>query len=290
MIICPKLGDHNLVLDENIIRYITHTYEIHMTNPNLQMSWAKCKEVISEVSKIRKTREVILHMPFLAHTFEFYMMSKEYYDQLIKMLIDCIRYSDKTGIKIGLLFHCDFEIALLSKARGEEFIGYLISLVEDSGVYFLCENTIPDVNRYDPKYIASFELLTRINHPKLVGCLDTCHLKTAENILQTKLVIQPCVARQIHEIHFSATLDGDGFRDKRKTHGKVHNSLVDLENDLLSVLSLGRLGLNLDDLVFVVEVSELDYVRMPDMRKEIDKLNNVYTQLKERNKIISIKD
>ena len=73
---------------------------------------------------------------------------------------------------------------------------------------------------------------------------------------------------RIHEVHFSAALNGDGYIDKKNTHGVCHDNYSDFERDFELVSSLDTDG----TLVVVAELSETDYSIRDNMKAEMNLL------------------
>ena len=69
------------------------------------------------------------------------------------------------------------------------------------------------------------------------------------------------------------TVENDGYRDKARTHGRVHDSLESLKKDLKY---LEDKGIKLKKVNLVTEINEEDYQNRPDMIKELE----LFEQLK----------
>lgn len=262
--VCPKLGEYNTILDSGIVPYLNDTFEIQMVSKDLVKSWENCKRVIECVGKYTNVKEVILHMPFQYHTLEIIYMSYAKQRELIRLITNILRYSDKTNIAIGILFHSDLGTDYLQHEL-IEYIKHLLDVIRESKVYLLIENVMPDIGAYNIESIPAFELLQRVEDEKLVCCFDICHFRASENIVGKSIAIPENIIGRIHEVHFSATLNNDGFRDKKNTHGVVHNDYADLDKDLKIVCTIQDYS---KDLVVVIEVAEVDYNNRVNMIAE----------------------
>ena len=274
MLIAPKFGEHNTCIHPNVLQDFEGTLEIQMIDRDLSKSFDRCKTLINSSELIE---EVILHMPFGLHLIESFMMSAENHDKLIKFIIDCIRLGDSNHINIGILFHSEFGSELFDNCGCEQYVRYLHSLVEDTNVFFIFENGMVNFNCYDPTIETSFEIMSRISDlDKIVYCLDVCHLKSHENAVKNCIDIPKEILDKIHSIHFSATLNNDGFLNKKETHSLCHSDLAGVIEELGYITNK---VVDLNNTIIVVEVTEKDYNDRPDMRKELALLRSARKKL-----------
>ena len=68
------------------------------------------------------------------------------------------------------------------------------------------------------------------------------------------------------------TVDNDGYRDKERTHGRVHDTLESLKKDLEY---LEKKGIKLKKVNLVTEINEEDYQNRPDMIKELKLFDSI---------------
>lgn len=270
MIICPKIGEYDIDIHSELKPYLNKKFEIQMNTKDLIIGTKGCLNVIDSVRNIRQVSEVIIHMPFQYHTFELFMMFKSKLIQLYKMMDMVMGYSMVSDIKIGILFHSELGFDYIINNEMRDFIINLIKYLGNSNVYFLVENVLPDLTGPFIDKVSSFELLAKVNHPKLLGCFDICHFRASENVIKHSIEIPKAIIPMIHEIHFSATLNGDGYIHKKETHGVCHVDRTDFDRDfnLISVFDIGEP----DDLIVVAELSEADYSHRYNMMAEMDML------------------
>ena len=264
MIIAPKFGEHNTHIHPEVLMDFEGILEIQMVDKDLDASFERCRALITSSNLIN---EAILHMPFGLHLIESFMMDTDNHDKLIKFIINCIRLGDSNNINIGILFHLEFGSELFDICGGEQYVRYLHSLIQDTNVFFVFENGMVNFNCYDTKIETSFDVMHRIiDLDRAVFCLDVCHLKSHENAVNHSISIPKEIIDKIHSIHFSATLNNDGFIDKKNTHSLLHRSLADVVEEFKY---LSDKGIDLDNSIIVTEITEKDYVNRPDMIKEL---------------------
>lgn len=268
MLICPKLGVDNISIDENLVPYLNGTFEIQMSGDNLHNSFLKSVRIIEAVKKFITVNEVILHLPFKFHTFELLKMFPGKLAELYQMLDMSSEFAGKQNIKLGILFHSELGFDYIQNDEMISFIYQILSRVEKTNVYLLIENVLPDLTSPFSSRISSFELLLKVKHEKLLGCFDICHFRASENVLKQELEVPAELFDRIHEVHFSAALNGDGYIDKKNTHGVCHNNYSDFERDFKLVSSLDTDG----TLVVVAELSETDYSIRDNMKAEMNLL------------------
>ena len=273
MIIVPKLGEHNLNIPDCVKPYISNKLEIQLSGRNLIESWDRCEKIICNIGTLD---EVVLHMPFNLHTLEIFIASREYQNKLVIMLVRIMRFSQEHNVRVGLLFHSEDSLELFNIAHGLEYVEFLVNLVSGSNIYFLIENAICEMNSIVGSHIPAFEMLEMLPYDNVKFCFDLCHFLASEYIYDRELVIPQNVVERTHSIHFSATLDRDGYKDKRATHSRVHKCESDLKTDVKWLIYK---GFNIKDTMIVAEITESDYVLRPDMRKEMDMLRKIADKL-----------
>ena len=143
----------------------------------------------------------------------------------------------------------------------------LLAVIHNTNVNILIENIFSMVER---KECTVLKIAKEINDEQLKVCLDICHLHVVANIfktpfhelLSTYLNKEDC-EKYVQQIHFAATLNEDGFIDK-KTHGRVHDSWESFEEDYNILKQFG-----IEDKKIITEVSEDDYLTRKDQIVEI---------------------
>ena len=149
----------------------------------------------------------------------------------------------------------------------------LLKIIEGrKNVLFLLEN----LYMFDETECAVFKIAEYINHPNLKVCFDNCHMYCKNNINKSniedyiKKYLNPDLCKKyIYQVHFSYTANNDGYV-VRKTHGRVHRNIDELEYDynLLKEYNMG-------DCNYITEVSEDDYDNREDQINEIEMLEKV---------------
>jgi endonuclease IV len=155
---------------------------------------------------------------------------------------------------------------------GLEFLDYIIRLVNGTKVGFLIENSLLDtcIRSYDRDTVV--KILDNFKSDKLSMCLDICHLQASESYMKFNIPLTKEQIKRIKNIHFSMTVDNDGYIDKERTHGRVHNSIESLKNDLKY---LEDKGIKLKKVNIVTEINEEDYQYRPDMVKELKLFDSI---------------
>lgn len=276
MLICPKLGERNQQIDPLLIPYLTNRLEIQMTTKDLLSSLRRCEVVISQVSKHTHLDEVVLHLPFTLHTFELFVSSLAYEVKLHMFIKGLERISKQYGIDIGILFHQEHSIELISKIpNGIDKVSDIVNYPESRRIFFLLENCLPCLNDYDTHVVPAFSLLDLVPASNLYSCIDICHIRCYENIFNINLEIPSTISTRVRWIHFSNTIMHDGYRDK-STHSVQHNT----EDEVLADLEyLNMNNINTDVVPIICEISERDYNTCPKMRAEIDLLKSIDNKL-----------
>ena len=116
------------------------------------------------------------------------------------------------------------------------------------------------------------KILDNFKSEKLSMCLDICHLQASESFMKCDISLTKEQIKRIKNIHFSMTVDNDGYRDKERTHGRVHDTLESLKKDLEY---LEKKGIKLKKVNLVTEINEEDYQNRPDMIKELKLFDSI---------------
>lgn len=273
MIIAPKVAEVDIRQTEDVQKYMNGTFEIQMLSQDLQMSWENCVSLMNNQSNIK---EVILHTPFTRHVLEVYLMSRKLERSLIKLLIDCIKYSSKRDIKIGIIFHAEISTEFIESTCGDYFVKHILDLVEGTNVYILLENSLPVLSAFKSCDMPLVYMVDTLKNTSVQVCLDLCHLQATENCLKKEIILPEDVISRIREIHFSATLNCDGYINKKETHGRVHRDYESLKKDFIRIVNM---GVNTSDLIMTAEISENNYRERTDMLKELEMLYRVKSEI-----------
>lgn len=273
MRITPKLGEREVKAPQQIEDCISKsgTLEIQMLAPNLQYSWENCKEVINARESLRR---VMLHLPFKKHNINSYVHNMEWQQELVTLLIDASKYAKNNLTALGIVCHVEGDTDSMYGAGLLRFLKYILHLLDKTNVYIVLENSICDLSSDTPEQSAAERVILQVEDEHLKGCLDLCHHVASCNVLKEDRGLPPEYAKRIVEVHFSDTLDNDGYKDKWHTHGKVHSDIDKVERDLLYLESI---GINLTNTLVTVEVSEDVY---EDRFNEIKELGMLYSSTK----------
>ncbi len=271
MNIAIKLSDDNTEIKENILNRIDTDIEIQMCDTNLVESFYKCTKIIDTILEFKKLSKVSLHLPFKAHTFDFYIAYKEKRELYYRFINLLNLYSNKTEIEFYVVIHQESTTELINECNGIEIIKEMVKILDNTNITLLVENCLPCLNYFDIKEVHTFTIVNKINDRHLNICLDLCHCRCCENILKEDFYIPSNLVNKIKWIHFSNTTNNDGYLD-RSTHSTYHHNIFSILEDLRFLSSN---GIDLRSTSLCIEITEKDYVNRPIMCKEIDMLNNI---------------
>ena len=266
MNIIPKIADVDVENIENIQHFITDTtdkIEIQMLSEELLKSLSKCIKIIEHSDGLNY---IVLHLPFNMMNICYIHSNYEIEKKFLLFVVEVIKYSLRTNKKIDILFHISMRCDEFVSIGGINFLTYLCSMVENTNVGFLLENSIISLNLDDNDTMTECKIFKIIDEKKLNFCLDLCHWQASENVMGKKLKLEPEVLRKLKNCHFSMTLDNDGYKNKRKTHGRGHKSF---ELCLKDLEYLKKKGVNLEEVNLITEINEIDYKKRPEMNKEL---------------------
>lgn len=224
------------------------------------------------MKKVPSVKEVTIHPPLCNYDIENIMLKD--ISIIENQLKTCVILARKYDIKINLLYHTQIDF-IKHKALTTDKIKSLLKIIEGENVLLILENLF----MFDEKECTVFKLAEYINHPNLKVCFDICHMYCKANIYKTdiesfakKYLNLDLCRNYIHQVHFSYTVDNDGYI-VRKTHGRVHDNVEELKYDLGLLAKYG-----MDRCNYITEVSEDDYDLRVDQLKELDMLEKVCNQ------------
>lgn len=272
MIIVPKISEVDVNLTSSIKDVISSKIEVQMLDHDLNVSFSNSMKCIRSIMEYKTLDEVVFHLPFSVHTFTLYAASEYHLSRLVRMLVQIKEFSIKTNIRFGVVIHQETSLELFDRIPdGYRSINTLLDVIKDSNVYIYVENCLPYLNAGDRTVKFAFELVRKVNHPNLLVCFDICHARCYENILQRQFDIPNDISNKIAWVHFSATLDNDGYV-VAGTHSAAH---INEEELILDLHFLEENGINIDKVPLVIEVMEEDYINRVNMLKEIELFNNL---------------
>lgn len=263
MRIIPKIGEFDVDFLDNYLDIVDKSLEIQLLSKKFMDSVNNIEKICTYYNTLDY---VILHLPFncvnICHIHSSYKIELDF----IMFIVKIMELGRNLNINFDILFHIDKTGESFEEAGGIVFLDYICNLVKNSNVSFLLENSIRDINiRLGDIDNVSY-IFKKIKDLKLGFCLDICHLQASENAYQTKFELSSDCLSALKNIHFSKTLNNDGYRNKKETHGRGHVDKFDVVKDLKY---LEEKGILLDDMNIVLEISEEDYVNRPDLKREV---------------------
>lgn len=267
--IVPKIDENQYIGEQEFLKYINDKVEIQLLNANFLVGFESVKYIYS---KLPELKYIVLHLPERYVDIGFLHSSYKYEMQFIKLIVECIKYTFDKDLSIDILFHGRMNYTAFEDLGGLEFLDYITKLVRDTNVGFLIENSLLDtcIKSYDRDTVV--KILDNFKSDKLSMCLDICHLQASESYMKFNIPLTKEQIKRIKNIHFSMIVDNDGYIDKERTHGRVHNSIESLKNDLKY---LEDKGIKLKKVNIVTEINEEDYQYRPDMVKELKLFDSI---------------
>ena len=241
---------------------------------NINEIWGNYN-IVNAVEKvmnlISNIEEITIHPPLDNYDIELVALKDI---ELIKAKIkDAIELSNKYNIRINLLYHVTWPIEMMEQGVIDK-IKEVLELMQNTKVYLLLEN-IYALTEFNKKCTV-LEICRRIDNEHLKACLDICHLHCMANIFKIdfdifleKYLDKELSKKYIYQIHFSATKNNDGFKEK-KTHGRKHDTLEELMKDYKILEKYGLIEKNI-----ITEVSEDNYDLREDQKYEIELLEKI---------------
>ena len=234
---------------------------------------------ITDIAKyFPKVKEVTFHLPMNVCDIELVLANKDLKAQIICMIDAAKRASARYKLRINILAHSTWPLSMLKSAGLYGTLLDLVSLLEKTKVFFLLENT-PTLLELPSEIEPSVAIVRDIDNKHLKACLDICHLHCIFNIKQKDLDFLDTyytndldLSEVVHQVHFSATLENDGYKDKARTHSRPHANYIEAQKDI-DILSM----LNIADKPLVTEICEQfdsDWVNRDGQHKEILILNS----------------
>lgn len=275
MRVIAKVDDGWNIQDGEILDQIksSMSLEIQMLGDDLIKSFGRSIHLIHDLSSVVRIKYVILHLPIGLHEIE-YILSCEWLKRTFEdIILQTTRVSQEYKLHIDILIHIT---DLYSQVKGLDIQIYLKQLdrrLNNTNVGILIENNIMDLRLRDDESPTLDLLFDDIKTNNISICLDLCHLRASEYCLDREISLSNSYIRKIKNIHFSSTYDHDGYKNKAKTHGRVHKSYNDAMQDILYLESK---GINLSDKNIILEINEDDYEHRPDLIKEIKIMNSIF--------------
>ena len=268
MLIVPKVDEKSYPISEELGQRIRDKLEIQLIGIDVELSFENAKRVISQFDDLKV---LILHMSEELVCFDFVASHKHLREAFIRVLSQIVSLSNEKNLEIYLLTHLMQPMRFYKHSEGKKWLQYYLDMIEGTNVNILIENSLPDI-RFSQPYDTALSQLLELKHPKLFMCLDICHWFASCNLLQRDIEFPKELVSRIKSVHFSATLNNDGWLYKKETHGRVHPSIDSCERDLQF---LKKLGVDFNSTFIVAEINESDYVLRPDLITELNYLDAI---------------
>ncbi len=224
------------------------------------------KPIRKLMKKFPDLEEITVHPPLSGYDIELLLYKNK--DLIYSELKQLINLSNEYGIKINIIYHTEF-IMKKHKLTTLEEIKEIAEFLKGTKVTIFLENLFMMRERYSCTVL---DLCEQIDSQNIRACIDICHIycqakiwhKPMQEFIKEYLDKEKC-KKYVAHIHFSATINDDGYID-RKTHGRKHDTIEKLFED---ANILCEYGMTSKDINWVTEVSEEDYVLRPDQISEI---------------------
>lgn len=271
MNVFPKISENDFNNHNNIEGYLrlSKGVEIQLLTDNLLRGFDRSSEILEHFKNIEY---VVFHMPFSMVNLSYICSNKFIADKYVEFVVACIKYSLRTGIEIDILTHVGTSFREFLGMNGITFLKHLTRLADGTKVGFLLENSIICLNKDDNEEDEITSIFRILQHEKIKFCLDLCHWQSSEFVLQEDLAINDILLDNLKNIHFSMTLNNEGYKNKAITHGRKHTSLHTCASD---VFYLRQKGVDLSSVNLITEINESDYQLRPDMTTELEYLKTI---------------
>ena len=227
MLIVPKIDENSYPISEELRDKIKDKLEIQLLGSNIELSFENVKKVVSQ---FRDLKVLILHMSEELVCLDFVALNDKFREPFVKLLCNLMTYANDINVDIYLLTHLMQPYRFYKNSVGKGYLKSYLKLLENSRVSILIENSLPDLRFSQPHDSALMQLL-ELNDTKLFMCFDICHWYSSCNLLRENLEFPKELVSRIKSVHFSATLNNDGWKNKRETHGRVHPDIESCKKD-----------------------------------------------------------
>lgn len=224
------------------------------------------KPIRELMEKFPNLEEITVHPPLAYYDIELLLFRKK--DLLYSELQKLIDLSNEYGIKINIIYHTLFTIQSHRLTTLDD-IKEIGEFLRGTKVKIFLEN-IYMMNERDTCTV--LDLCEAVDSPNIKACIDICHIYCQAKIWYTPMkefikgyLDKEKCKKYVGHIHFSETKNDDGYLD-RKTHGRSHDTIEKLFED---ADILREYGMTSEDINWVTEISELDYILRPDQISEI---------------------
>jgi len=231
------------------------------------------KQIIRRKGEFPNLKEIIVHPPLENYNLELLVLKNR--EMIKKQLNKLVELSEKLDIELCIIYHT-YLTQKQYKATGiSDIIKEYMKILENKKVTMLIENLFMMLD--EKKECSAIEICKYINHPNLKACIDTTHMHCKANIykkdfnkmIHEELNKEDC-KKYVKQIHFASALENDGYIEKKRTHGRKHESFESLKKEIDWLEEFEMLDKN-----YITEVSEEDYYSRKDQIEEIKMLKQL---------------
>lgn len=241
------------------------------------LKWDELDYVYTVINNLKtiipEIEEITIHPPINEDTYNIEILTYRNYELEVKRIKKLIDISKQYNIKINMLYHTRWNYSMWKSSGLLDVLRDLLVHTQNTNLNIILENV---TSQYDKENCAIMQIVKEINNKHLQLCIDTCHLHCEANMYQIEFnsflknyITKEDCEKYVHQIHFAATLENDGYINK-KTHGRRHINVEDLKKEY-GILE--RLGV--ENRIIVTEVSEDDYTTRVDQIEEIKMLESL---------------
>ncbi len=231
------------------------------------------KQIIRRKGEFPNLKEIIVHPPLENYNLELLVLKNR--EMVKKQLNKLVELSEKLDIELCIIYHT-YLTQKQYKATGlSDIIKEYMKILENKKVTMLIENLFMMLD--EKKECSAIEICKYINHPNLKACIDTTHMHCKANIykkdfnkmIHEELNKEDC-KKYVKQIHFASALENDGYIEKKRTHGRKHESFESLKKEIDWLEEFEMIDKN-----YITEVSEEDYYSRKDQIEEIRMLKQL---------------
>jgi len=231
------------------------------------------KQIIRRKEEFPNLKEIIVHPPLENYNLELLVLkNREIIKRQLKKLVEL---SEKLDLKLCIIYHTYWTQKQYRATGLANIIKEYMKILENKNVTMLIENLFMMLD--EKKECSAIEICKYINHPNLKACIDTTHMHCKANIykkdfnqmIHEELNEEDC-KKYVKQIHFASALENDGYIEKKRTHGRKHESLESLKKEINWLEEFGMIDKN-----YITEVSEEDYYSRKDQIEEIKMLKQL---------------
>lgn len=263
-IIAPKLAAESVEVSRLVQPFMGNTVEFQLR------TYDACDDAMwRRVVDQYKLQDVILHAPFRQHNLEDVCLSKELRQRATEYILRQCEYAEHYGVNTYILYHITYPVeSAVNLNFYAELDAFLEPIKNSERTKLLVENTIVslDIGKRRIEEDPITEVLKATTADQVMMCFDLCHYLSSKNAVQEEYNFSPTWRNRIYSVHFSETRRNEGFKHFAVSHGRRHDSQMGVARDLCL---LKDLGVDLDRVRIVAEISEADYILRPEEAQEL---------------------